>query len=368
MVTGHFTTPPPKGIIYAPMVIAQAVAQEMAKKGHQVYFFAPKGSKIKGIKIITNNLEPLKGISGKKEPKILKGPYVGGIEVNKIFNLYDQYFVGLAFKYAIENKLDVLHIHPIDRALPFGLAFEKIPVVYTLHDPIYPWRAKIFEIFTTKNQFLVSISNAQRKPARNLNYIGTVYNGLDLELFPYSKKHNGRLLFLGRLLETKGVDIAVQAAIRAGEKLDIVGLPAKGGFWDKKIKPYLGKDIRYLGGVKYEETYKFYQQAKAILCPIQWEEPFGLTFIEAMATGTPVVTFDRGSAKEVVKDGKTGFVVKPFKNGKTNLDGFVKAIKKIDQIKRKDCRKRVEKYFSIEKMTSDYEKVFYKAIAKLKRR
>ncbi len=368
MVTGHFTTPPPKGIIYAPMMIAQAIAQGMSERGHKVYFFAPKGSKVKGVKIIDDGIEPLKGVSGKKNPKILTGPYVGGIEINKIFNLYDQYFVGLAYRFAIENKIDILHIHPIDRALPFGLAFREIPTVYTLHDPIYPWRAGIFRMFKTNNQFLVSISNAQRKPAEDLNYIATVYNGLNLKLFPYNEKPNDRLLFVGRLLETKGVDIAIQAAIKAKEKLDIVGLPAKGEFWDKKIKPFLSKDIRYLGGVKYEETYKFYQQAKAVLCPIKWEEPFGLTFIEAMATGSPVVTFDRGSAKEVIKNGETGFVVKPFKKGKINIDGFVEAIKKIGTIKRKKCRQRVEKNFSTEKMVEDYEKVFYRAVLKTGKR
>ncbi len=357
MMTGHFTIPPPKGIIYAPMLIAKAVADGMMKRGHKVYFFTPEGSKLKVTKLVSGNLKPLRGISGKKDQKILSGPHVGGIEVNKIFNLWDQYFVALMYRTAVKEKLDILHVHPIDRALPFGLAFPKIPVVYTLHDPTYPWRAEIFKVFSSKNQYLVSISNAQRKPAPRLNYAATVYNGIDLKFFPFYEKSGNHLLFLGRLLETKGPDIAIQAALKAKEKLIIAGTPNRGGFWDTKIKPYLGKNIKYVGNVPYHLIHKHYGRAKALLCPIQWEEPFGLTFIEAMACGTPVIAYKRGSVPEVVNHGKTGFVVE-------NLTQMVSAIKKIDLIGRKECRLLVEKKFSIKTMVDGYEKVFLKLVKK----
>ena len=357
IVTGHFTIPPPKGIIYAPMLIAQAVAEGMVKKGHKVYFFTPEGSKLKVTKLVSGNLKPLRGISGKKDPKILSGPHVGGIEVNKIFNLWDQYFVALMYRAASKEKLDILHVHPIDRALPFGLAFPKIPVVYTLHDPTYPWRAEIYKIFSSKNQYLVSISNAQRKPAPKLNYAATVYNGIDLKLFPFYEKSEDHLLFLGRLLETKGPDIAIQAALRAKEKLIIAGIPNQGNYWDTKIKPYLNKDIQYVGNVPYHLTHKYYGGAKALLCPIQWEEPFGLTFTEAMACGTPVIAYKRGSVPEVINHGKTGFVVE-------NLAQMVGAIKKINLIDRKNCRIWVEKKFGLKTMVDNYEKVFLRLAKK----
>ncbi len=357
MISGHYTIPQPKGIIYAPMTIAQAIAEGLTAKGHQVYFFAPFGSKLKVTKIVSNGIFPLHGISDQKRPKILNDPNVKDAEVHKIFNLWDQYFIALAYKTALKNNLDLLHIHPVDRALPFGLAVEKIPVLYTLHDPIYKWRAQIFKLFQSKNQYFVSISNAQRKPAPQLNYIATIYNGIDLKKFPYCAKPKNQLLFLGRILPTKGPDIAIQVASIAKEKLIIAGTPNKGEYWDKKIKPYLSKNIKYVGNIPYENTYKYYGQAKACLFPIQWEEPFGLTFIEAMACGTPVIAFDRGSAREVVKNNKTGFVVK-------NIQEMVQAIKKIDQIKREDCRKWVEEKFSIERMISEYEKVYYQIIQK----
>jgi len=355
MVTGHFTIPPPQGIIYAPMMIAKAVAEGLTKKGHKVYFFAPKGSKLKVTKVISGGLKPLHGISGKRDLKILSDPQTGGAEKEKIFNLWDQYLISLIYQKAIEKKLDIIHIHPADRALPFGLAFKQIPVVYTLHDPVYPWRGDIFQMFQGRNQYYVSISNAQRKPAPDLNWIATIYNGLDLKLFPFSSAPKNQCLFLGRLLPTKGVAEAIIAAQKAKEKLIIAGTPNEGSYWEKKIKPFLGKNIKYVGNIPYEKTYKYYACAKALLCPIQWEEPFGLTFIEAMACGTPVIAFNRGSVPEVIKDGKTGFIV-------NSIEEMIVAIKKINQISRKECRAWVEKKFNLKKMADDYEKVFLKIL------
>ncbi len=350
MITGHFTCPPPKGVIYAPMLIMEAVAEGLTKKGHKVFFFGPEGSKLKVAKMISGGLKPLYG--KKKNLPIFNDP---NIDIAKVATLWDQYLISLIYRMAIEKKVDLIHIHPVDRALPFGLAIKEIPIVYTLHDPIYLWRAEIFKMFQTKNQYYVSISNAQRKPAPNLNWVGTVYNGLDLKKFPFSKKHQGHLLFLGRLLPQKGPDIAIQAAIKTKEKLIIAGSPNKGKYWEEKIKPYLSKNIKYIGNIPYEKTNEHYKKARALLCPIQWEEPFGLTFIEAMACGTPVIAFDRGSVKEVIKNGKTGFIVK-------NLAEMNAAIKKIGSINRSECRKWVEQNFTIEKMASDYEKIFLKIL------
>lgn len=352
MITGHYTTPPPKKVIYAPMLIAEAVAEGLNKLGHKVTFFAPQGSKVKVNKLVSGSL---KSLNGPPSHRIFKDSYARGIERGKIANLWDQYLISLMYQEALKGKYDILYIHPADRALPFGMAFKNVPIVYTLHDPIYPWRAEIFRMFQTKNQYFVSLSNAQRKPAPDLNWTGTVYNGLDLRKFPFSEKPKDYCLFLGRLLPTKGVKETIEAAKIAKEKLIIAGAPSEGEYWEKEIKPHLGKNIQYIGNIPYEKTYQYYGQAKVTLCPIQWEEPFGLTFIESMACGTPVIAFDRGSAKEVIKDGKTGFVVK-------NIPETVKAIKNIGTISRKECRMRVEQNFTIEKMAADYEKIFYKIV------
>lgn len=354
MITGHYACPPPKGVIYAPMLIVKAVAEGLTKRGHKVVFFGPKGSKLEVAKIISGRLQPL---HGKKAHPILNSSNVREVDTAKVANLWDQYLISLIYQKALNGEFDLIHIHPVDRALPFGLAIKKIPVAYTLHDPIYPWRAEIFRMFQSKNQYFISLSNAQRKPAPDLNWAGTVYNGLDLKNFPFSEKPKNYCLFLGRLLPTKGVKEAIYAAKIAKEKLIIAGAPNKGEYWEREIKPHLGKNIQFVGNIPYEETYKYYGQAKVTLCPIQWEEPFGLTFIESMACGTPVIAFNRGSAREVIKDGKTGFVVK-------NIREMAKAIKKINKIKREDCRNWVEENWTIEKMVAHYEKVFYEILSK----
>jgi len=334
---------------YAPLQVALDVAEGLTRKGHEVTFFGPRGSKSKVFKVVTAPFTPL------YRNKIFSLPEVYGREKEKIFSLFDQYLVALLFKENLKRNFDIIHVHPVDRALPLAL-LTKTPIVYTLHDPIYLWRAEIFKAFQTKNQYFISISNNQRKPAPDLNYAATIYNGLNLNLFPFSEKPKNQCLFLGRLLPRKGVAEAIQAAIRAKEKLIIAGSPNEGKYWKEKIKPCLkGKNIKYVGSVPYKKTHKYYGESKVLLCPLRWEEPFGLTFIESMACGTPVIAFDRGSAREVINDGKTGLVVK-------NIEEMIEAIKKIDQIKREDCRKWVEEKFTVERMVSEYEKIFYKIV------
>ncbi len=352
-----FPTPKDFKEIYAPVDVALNVAEGLAKKGHEVTFFGPIGSRSKICKVVEVPIKPL------YKNEILKPPNSRKEEREKIFNLFDQYIISLIFKENLKKKFDIIHIHPVDRALPFA-TLTKTPVVYTLHDPIYGWKAKIFEMYQTKNQYFISISNTQRKTAPNLNWAGTVYNGIDLKLFPFNPKPKNYVLFLGRILAKKGPHIAIKTAIKAKENLVIAGDRTDLKFWEEKIKPYLRrKNIKYAGFLPYEKIYKLYQGAKALLCPILWEEPFGLTFIESMACGTPVIAFKRGSAPEVIKDGVTGYLVKPYdKNGETNIKGFIKAIKKIDQIKREDCRTWVEKNFTVEKMVQQYEKVFLKIV------
>jgi len=357
VVTGHFTTPPPEGIVYAPMDVAVDVSEGLVKRGHSVDFYAPEDSKANVTRMINCGLKPLNQDGGHP---ILKLPNVGGAEQNKIFNLWDQYLLAQMFKEAEKGNYDILHIHPVDRALPLALSHSKVPVVYTLHDPICPWRAEIFKIFASPNQFYVSISDSQRLPAPHLNYISTVYNGVRLDEFPFSDKHDDHLLFVGRLHPEKGVAEAVQAALKADERLIIVGPPVTGEYWDTKVKPFIGDKIEYVGYVPREELFKYYQKAKAVLVPIMWEEPFGLIMTEAMACGAPIVAFRRGSVPEIIEDGRNGFIV-------NNVDEMAEAIKKVDTISRKECRRTVEEKFAIEKMVDGYEAAFEKIITSFKK-
>ncbi len=357
MVTGHFTTPPPKGIVYAPMDIAIEISEGLVKRGHEVDFYGPMGTKVKVTNVISAGLKALNQPEGEA---ITKGQNVGNAEVNKIFNLWDQFLIAKMFVEAEKGKYDLLHIHPVDRALPLALSHPDVPVFYTLHDPIYSWKAEIFSMFANSNQHYISISDAQRKPALGLNYAATIYNGVDLDTFQFSESHDNYLLFVGRLQPEKGLAEAVKIARITGDKLLIIGPPVTGEYWDKEIAPYLGDKIQYLGFVPREKLSKYYERAKATLVPIQWEEPFGLILAESMACGTPVIAFNRGSVPEIVLNGKTGFIIKD-----NNLEAMASAVNKIGEIKRIDCRRHVEQNFSIQRMVDHYEEVFLKITTSL---
>lgn len=331
----------------APLLIAAEIAAGLAGKGHDVTFFGPAGSHSDKFRVSTSGFEPL------YKSKIFDDPNIRGTEREKVFSLFDQHLISLIFQEHKVKPFDIIHIHPADRALPFINLFPEAKIVHTLHDPIYPWRAEMFRMFQTKNQHFISISNAQRKPAPDLNYAATVYNGIDTESFSFSEKPGDYLFFSGRLQENKGVYEAIQAAKMSGEKLFIAGSPAEGAYWEEKIKPYLDENIQYVGFVPYRELQEYYRNAKATLMPVKWEEPFGLVMTESMACGTPVLAFRRGSVPEIVVDGKTGFIV-------NTVDEMAEAVKKIDQIDRRACREHVEKNFCIERMVEGYEDAFLK--------
>jgi len=351
-------------LFYAPLKVALDISEELAKRGHKVTFFAPSSSKSKVFKTVPLPISPIY-----KNRKLLKmqgvPPDLQVKDKEKMLVLLEQYFFSFIFKRCQKEKFDIIHIHAPNEAMPLAFYSSiKTPIVYTLHDAIYPWRRVVFEKFQTDNQYFVSISKFQQKKAPNLNWIANIYNGIKITDYPFYPKPKNQLLFLGRLLDRKGVTEAIQVAIKTKEKLLIAGGPDKGSFWEEKIKPYLKKEnIKYAGFVPYQQTHCYYGQAKALLCPIKWNEPFGLTFIEAMACGTPVIAFKRGSVPEVIKDGKTGFIVEPFdKRGKPNLKGFIEAVKKIDQIDRRECRRWVEENFTVEKMADGYERAYKKIL------
>lgn len=349
--TNEWPTPPPENIFYAPLWIAYWVAEGLAKRGHKVFYFGSRESKLKYARLISFGIKAIK--YNRKVSDFISTPYWN----EKTVNFYEQLMISKIYQMAKKEKFDIIHIHPYQRCINFA-PFSKIPTVVTLHDPIEGFAKHVLSFSKKIPQlFFISISNSQRKSLPGLNYVATVYNGIDIKKFEFKEKPREFLVAAGRFVFQKGIDLAILAAKKAKMKLKLAGGPAEGEFWKTKIKPHLGKSIRYVGMIDYSEMGNFYGQGKALLAPIRWREPFGLYFIEAMACGTPVIAFDRGSARELIKDGKTGFLVK-------NLKEMVEAIKKIDRIDRKECRKWVEENFTVEKMVENYEKVFYKILKK----
>ncbi|HSX02706.1 MAG TPA: glycosyltransferase family 4 protein [Candidatus Saccharimonadia bacterium] len=352
MVRGYIPVPCPADIIYAPIDLAVQISEGLAAQGHEVTFYAPTGSRL-SVPTETLKLRPL--VHNLKEHRELLND--AGRMSHDLPGLWDQYMARDMFERAKAGEFDLLHFHHPEMALPYARLYPEVPVVYTFHDPFAAWYREALEMYVTPSQFYISISQNQRVDAPDLPYIANIYNGIDTEQFAFSEEHDGYLLFAGRIVPEKGVKEAIQVAQQANQRLLIIGptYPDQQEYFDAHIKPHLNERILYLGFLEREHLIKYYQMAKALLFPIQWEEPFGLTMTEAMACGTPVIALRRGSVAEVVKHNKTGFVV-------DSLAEMAAAVQKIDTIKRQDCRDHVVKNFSIEKMVRGYAAAFEAAL------
>jgi glycosyltransferase involved in cell wall biosynthesis len=201
---------------------------------------------------------------------------------------------------------------------------------------------------------LVSISAVQRAPIHWANWQATVYHGLPDHLYTYHAKCGDYLAFIGRISPEKRLDRAIEIAKRSGRKLKIAAKvdPLDEQYFHELIEPLL-KDpcCEYLGEIGESEKDEFLGNARALLFPIDWPEPFGLVLIEAMACGTPVIAYPRGSVPEVIDDGVSGVLV-------NSIDDAVQAVDGIHKLSRWRCRQAFEKRFSARRMTCDYLKVY----------
>lgn len=326
------------------------LCQELKKRGHEVILFASKDSYVpcRLIPIVKKALWLSKRV---KE----HSPYYA-LEMVEVT------------KWTEKLKLDVLH----DHLGPWTLTLYgkiKAPIIHTLHVPFLGGREDRIFVYKKLNAKLVSISFAQRKQAPNLNYVANIYNGIDISQFSFSKTPKDYFIWVGELSPRKGIFQVIKIAKLAKLKLFLIGrIPPPNQkedhqFFKKYIKKELNRGkIFYLGELSQKKLAFYFKNAIAFLYPLQWEEPFGLTMVEAMACGTPVIAFKRGSVEEVVKDKITGFVIPPFKNGKENFEEFLEGIWNISKIKRESCREWVEKNFTKERMAKDYETLFYKVV------
>ncbi|MFZ2970986.1 MAG: glycosyltransferase family 4 protein [Minisyncoccia bacterium] len=371
--TNEFSCPLPKEIIYAPMDLAEILVKELSRRGHDVTFYCSSDSKIGDYeskdKQYGNMYYHTEGKSRdslkiKKESggmtsfyKLKDKPMNGGFHDQLQVSVYEQLLASKMYEDAQKGKFDVIHaFHLIPKILPF-VNQTKTPTVFTLHDPMDSSWNKVINYCRWKNEaYYVSISDNQRKGMPDLNYIRTVYNGLDLDKFRFQDKSEGYFAYLGRYTYEKGADAAVNVAKRSGEKLKMSGNIWGNGFYDEKIKPHLKKGkIEDVGFLDRSEISDFLGKASALLFPIRWQEPFGLVMIEAMACGTPVIAFKNGSVPEVIKHGKTGFVVE-------NEEEMIEAMKSIGKINRADCREHIEENFTMKKMVDGYEEVYDKLV------
>lgn len=255
-----------------------------------------------------------------------------------------------------KENFDLIHFHVDYLHFPFSRR-QEIAHVTTLHGRLdLPHLVPLYRHF--RDMPVISISDAQRMPLPWANWQGTVHHGLPRESFSVGGGKGGYLAFLGRTSPEKGLDQAIEIAKRAemplkiAAKIDRVDVE----YFETVIKPLLDHPlIEFIGEVGYPEKNLFLGNAAALVFPINWREPFGLVMIEAMACGTPVIAYPLGSVPEVVQERVTGFIV-------PDLEGAVKAVKRLTEIDRRKCRRHFEQHFNAERMARDYLNIYQRLV------
>ncbi|HEX5034933.1 MAG TPA: glycosyltransferase family 4 protein [bacterium] len=258
--------------------------------------------------------------------------------------------------YRQSQDFDVIHAH-ID-FLHYPLARRsRIPVLTTLHGRLdLPYLVPIYREFSDLP--MVSISGAQRAPLPWVHWVGTVHHSLPRTLHAMGKGNGNYLAFLGRISPEKRVDLAIEIAKRAGMKLKIAAKvdPADQEYFRREIEPSLDHPlVEYLGEIGESEKGIFLGEARALLFPIDWPEPFGLVMIEAMACGTPVIARPRGSVPEILEQGRTGFLCE-------SVEAAVQALDSVESLDRAAIRQTFENRFSAERMAGDYLSLYRRLI------
>jgi glycosyltransferase involved in cell wall biosynthesis len=307
--------------------IAGNITEEMVRRGFDVTLFATKDSitNAKLHAVIDRGYEEDKNA----DPKICEYMHLSEVFENA-------------------ENFDLIHSHFDFMSLTYSKMI-KTPMLLTIHG--FSSR-KIIPVYKKYNHHVkyVSISNADRIP--ELDYIATVYNGIDASVYNFNKDSGDHLIFLGRIHPDKGTHLACETAIKAKRKLIIAGIIQDESYFNEKVKPCIDDDnIKFIGAVDTKGKNQLFKEAYALLHLNELPERFGLVLVEANAAGIPVIAMDRGSCREVIKDSETGFLV-------NNTDDAVEALKQIHKINRLDCRKRVETYFSLKSMGDGYEEVY----------
>jgi glycosyltransferase involved in cell wall biosynthesis len=256
------------------------------------------------------------------------------------------------------DDFDLLHFHTDYLHFPLTRLSHK-KTLTTLHG-----RLDLSELKSLYEKFndvpVISISNAQRKPLPMANWVATVYHGLPVDLYQSGNGEGDYVVFLGRFSPEKRADRAIEIARRAGMKIKVAAKVDKADekYFDKEISHLLDQPhVEYLQEVGELEKGPLLANAKALLFPIDWPEPFGMVLIEALACGTPVIAYNHGSVPEIIEHGKTGFIV-------NSIEKATEALQNIHLISRATCRETFEKKYSDIVMAKNYVRLYEKAVRK----
>ena len=315
--------------------IVSYVTEGLVRRGHEVVLFASGDSKTSATLVPGS-------------PRALRLD-------QKIRDPLAYHLVQLRHVVERAPDFDIIHNHMDYLAFPL-IATCPTPVVTTLHGRLdLPDLPAVFAAYGDAR--VISISDAQRRPLPHADWIATVPHGLPTDLYSVGRGKGGYLAFLGRISPEKRVDAAIAVARAAGIPLRIAAKVDKVDleYFEREIRPLFGPGVEFLGEIGGVAKAKFLGEARALLFPIDWPEPFGLVMIEALACGTPVIARRRGSVPEVLEDGLTGFVC-------DDEEAMVAAVHRIHTIDRAACRRAFERRFTDEIMVDRYEQTYARTL------
>jgi UDP-glucose:tetrahydrobiopterin glucosyltransferase len=344
---------------------AQAHVAELAhglqQRGHTVTLFAREGSAVPGVHIETIAVpavvSPTNFSHNTTDRYEEQGMFTNFIAQSQVF--FDL-FLWLRQR---RHEFDLIHAHAFDwPSLTCSAVIQDIPVIHTLHLPAVV--EEINDALRTLDRrghplILVTVSHACARTYKQVTTIDhVIYNGLDLVSIPYSARVpiDAPLLVAGRITPEKGIEAAIEIALRAGQRLLIAGGIYDLAYYHERIMPLIeraGDRVTYLGHLEHQALWQLMGEVRGLLFPIAWDEPFGLTPVEAMACGTPVIAYLRGAVAEIIRHGETGFLVPPG-----DVEQAAAEVAALPSISRKRCRSHVEENFSQEAMLTRYEEMY----------
>jgi len=337
------------------------LAQGLIRHGHSVTLFARDESFVPGIDIepvaVPDDVRPASFSEADQERPADTSFFTQA-------NLFLDLFLQLQRR---STEFDLVHVHAFDwPAYACSTLIQDIPVLHTLHLPaVSPEINTALRVLDQQGHplTLITVSHACARTYKEYTYIDhVIYNGLDLDAIPFSPRYSKEapLLFAGRIAPEKGVEAAIEIAERAGYRLLIAGGIYDRRYYEERIAPLVqeaGERVTYLGQLERLALWKVMGQSLGLLFPIEWDEPFGLTAVEAMATGTPVIAYRRGATEEIIRHGETGFLVEEGERAHAAA-----LVDDLFDIPRARCRAHVEANFALDEMIDEYERVYREAI------
>lgn len=358
-------------VIFSPGHLALALAEGLVEQGIEVTLFTPGPVRTKAANVTADLSLFERELAGREDTYmdlLRKHPFTFITLARQV----QSELVATVYQLANEDKFDVVHMYTNEEeiALPFASLCQK-PVVFTHHDP-FNFLVKYKNNFPKyKHLNWLSMSYAQRKGMPDdTNWVGNIYHGLDEPvLAPLENPTRDYVTFLGRIIHPKGVHLAIDAVEAYNKtakqplKLKIAGKhyaeESKDTYWREQIEPRLGENIEYVGFIDTPEAKReFLGNAKALLVPSLFDEPFGMVTLEAFACATPVVALNSGALPEVIDNGVTGYIVEKSDDETTMATQIAEALKQADTLNPENCRTAYETSFTLKKMVSEHKRLY----------